>query len=220
MSEGAGGDGVAVCALSRLRLRLRLRMPVGGQVRDRLPRAARSLALADCVDQSCDGQTQVLINDLDDSFSGLDGSDGLRTSIFGAEEFDYPEETGTVVPITMITRSNGTRITAGDISIGRGIARIVDEDPLFSQCVWKATWLAWRCHTALQHRMMVIESMDWDTELRRLSAVAILSRGTSELPNPSLRPEALGAGGNNLGNGAGYMQLLAGPMDHGWCAGA
>jgi len=173
----------------------------------------------DCVDQACDGQKQVLLVDLDQSFTGLPRN-GKKTAIFPAAEFMFPQETGTVVPIPMLTRWNGTRLTEADIAHGRGIARIVDEnDNAAGPCVWKAPWLAWRCHSDLQYRMLVIESMDWDTELRRLSAVAILSRGTSELPDPTLRPDGLGVGGNKLGNGAGYMNLIAGPMDHGWVSG-
>ena len=41
--------------------------------------------------------------------------------------------------------------------------------------------------------MLIIESMDDDTETRRLSPVAIL--------------------------GDGYVDLINGPQDHGWCSG-
>jgi len=41
--------------------------------------------------------------------------------------------------------------------------------------------------------MLIIESMDTDTETRRLSPVAIL--------------------------GDGYLDLINGPQDHGWCSG-
>lgn len=41
--------------------------------------------------------------------------------------------------------------------------------------------------------MLIIESMDDDTEVRRISPVAIL--------------------------GEGYIDLINGPQDHGWCSG-
>jgi hypothetical protein len=45
----------------------------------------------------------------------------------------------------------------------------------------------------MNYEMLVIESMDSDTETRRLSPVAIL--------------------------GDGYIDLINGPQDHGWCSG-
>lgn len=44
------------------------------------------------------------------------------------------------------------------------------------------------------YRLLVIESMDKDTEVRRLSPVAVLSEN-------------------------GYIDLVNGPQDHGWCFG-
>ena len=55
-------------------------------------------------------------------------------------------------------------------------------------------WGAFDCEDHYDWRMLVIESMDGDTETRRLSPVAIYS------------PE-------------GYVDLINGPQDHGWCAG-
>ena len=54
-------------------------------------------------------------------------------------------------------------------------------------------WQAYSCKN-LQHLMFVIESMDADTETRRLSPIAL--------------------DGGNTGNGD-YTDLLNGPMDHG-----
>ena len=55
------------------------------------------------------------------------------------------------------------------------------------------TWNAYRCQS-LDHRMLVIESLDADTETRRLSPIAL--------------------DGGNTGHGP-YTDLLNGPMDHG-----
>ena len=60
-------------------------------------------------------------------------------------------------------------------------------------CVFMPQWQAYSCKN-LQHHMFVIESMDADTETRRLSPIAL--------------------DGGNTGNGD-YTDLLNGPMDHG-----
>lgn len=52
----------------------------------------------------------------------------------------------------------------------------------------------WLCLNATNYRMLIIESMDKDTETRRLSPVAVLSDN-------------------------GYIDLINGPQDHGWCNG-
>ena len=59
-------------------------------------------------------------------------------------------------------------------------------------CIKRDAWQAYECH-GLDYEMLVIESMDSDTETRRLSPVALL--------------------------GDGYLDLLNGPEDHGWCSG-
>ena len=61
-----------------------------------------------------------------------------------------------------------------------------------STCAWESPWNAYKCHS-LDHLMLVIESLDADTETRRLSPVALMADG--------------------------YVNLLNGPMDHGWCFG-
>lgn len=60
-------------------------------------------------------------------------------------------------------------------------------------CVNRTDWQAWFCR-GLEYKMLVIESMDRDTEDRRLSPVAIISDN-------------------------GYIDLINGPQDHGWCFG-
>ena len=67
-------------------------------------------------------------------------------------------------------------------------------------CTYKSAWQAYSC-TGTSHydyRMLMIESMDPDTETSRLSPLALL-------------------GHDNSGNG--YLDLINGPQDHGWCAG-
>jgi hypothetical protein len=60
-------------------------------------------------------------------------------------------------------------------------------------CVLLIDWQAYHCRN-IDYKILIIESMDNDTEMRRLSPVAILSDNK-------------------------YMDLINGPQDHGWCFG-
>ena len=62
-----------------------------------------------------------------------------------------------------------------------------------SNCIYRSSWQAYECREDLNYEMLVIESMDPDTETRRISPVAVL--------------------------GDGYIDLINGPQDHGWCSG-
>lgn len=62
--------------------------------------------------------------------------------------------------------------------------------PLFSgivrddTCSLVAPWQAWMCRS-LQHFMMIIESMDTDTEVRRLSPIALIANPGKEWVVPA-----------------------------------
>ena len=58
--------------------------------------------------------------------------------------------------------------------------------------MYQSKWQAYECPD-YDYFTLTIESMDPDTETRRLSPVAIL--------------------------GDGYLDLINGPQDHGWCSG-
>ena len=60
-------------------------------------------------------------------------------------------------------------------------------------CEFIDSWNAFKCNDSVNYAMLIIESMDPDTETRRLSPIAVHS-------GP-------------------YIDLLNGPMDHGWCFG-
>ncbi len=60
-------------------------------------------------------------------------------------------------------------------------------------CEWVESWQGYRCKS-MAHHMLVIESLDEDTETRRLSPLAL--------------------NGGNTGAGH-YTDLINGPMDHG-----
>lgn len=51
-----------------------------------------------------------------------------------------------------------------------------------SNCTYMRSWQAYKCFD-LNYRMLVIESLDADTETRRLSPVAVLGDGFVDLIN-------------------------------------
>ena len=59
-------------------------------------------------------------------------------------------------------------------------------------CTFKTAYQAYECH-GLDYEMLMLESLDDDTETRRVSPIALL--------------------------GDGYLDLINGPQDHGWCFG-
>lgn len=59
-------------------------------------------------------------------------------------------------------------------------------------CILNLAWNAWSCLNGLSYRRLVLESMDDDHEIRRISPVAFTSS-------------------------QGFTDLLNGGMDHGWC---
>ena len=64
---------------------------------------------------------------------------------------------------------------------------------------YHSAWQAYEVHD-LTYKMMVLESMDNDTETRRLSPIAVLGSPTGALTDR-------------------YIDLINGPQDHGWCFG-
>uniref|UniRef100_H2Y4C5 G8 domain-containing protein n=1 Tax=Ciona savignyi TaxID=51511 RepID=H2Y4C5_CIOSA len=142
---------------------------------------------SDCVDMECDGMKTVLMVDKDGSFLGSPG-----TIIPEAEfEWDGDRRRGLGdyrIPKTMLTRLNGSRIPINEIAPFKGILR----NTASTMCTNRPAWRAHECH-GYQHEILIIESLDVDSETRRLSPVALLSDG--------------------------YIDLLNGPQDHGWCDG-
>ncbi|XP_076030840.1 fibrocystin-L-like [Oratosquilla oratoria] len=147
---------------------------------------------SDCVDMDCDGLKKVLITDEDGSlYIGTSGS-----SLTSMAEFEWDGDSRRGVgdyriPVSLRMHKNGSRIDAEKKFPNKGIIRD-------NSCTLVDNWRAWQCNLETgKHRMMIIESMDSDTEIRRLSPIALIA-------NP----------GTN-----GYVDLLNGPMDRGWCKG-
>lgn len=119
-----------------------------------------------CVDMDCDGLKKNLCSDLDGSFLGSPGH------VFSQSEFDWGSQQRGLgdfrLPKEMLAAPNGSFIPPNQIYKYRGIVR--DE----SLCKYQSDWQAYECH-GLEYRILILESMDNDTESRRLSPIAILS---------------------------------------------
>ena len=148
---------------------------------------------SDCVDMDCDGMKNVLIKDIDGSFTG---EQSLRTIIpmaeIGWDAADRRRGIGDFrIPRSILTNPNGSVVDADEVFPTKGIIRGTsfgnEED-----CSLVVEWNAYLC-TKLDHLMLVMENLDEDTQVRRLS------------------PIALGANG--------FVNLINGPMDNGWCGG-
>ncbi|XP_066939673.1 fibrocystin-L-like [Macrobrachium rosenbergii] len=144
---------------------------------------------SDCVDMSCDGHKKVIIQDMDGS---LLGTPKATATAIAEYEWDGDRSHGIGdyrIPVPLRQRIDGSKIPAAEKYPNKGIFRD-------NSCSLISSWRAWKC-TGISHRMMVIESMDSDTEIRRLSPIALIANpGTS-----------------------GYVDLVNGPMDRGWCFG-
>ncbi|ESO84871.1 hypothetical protein LOTGIDRAFT_131466, partial [Lottia gigantea] len=139
---------------------------------------------ADCVDMDCDGLKKNLITDIDGSLLGTNGTviawseyqwDGDRRRGLG----DYR------IPNVLLSDGNGDLRDVSAFAPNKGLIRN-------DQCIFHDYWRAYECHD-IEHKILIIENMDEDTELRRISPVAVLSEG--------------------------YLDLINGPQDHGWCSG-
>ena len=149
-----------------------------------------SINPADCVDFDCDGQKHILIKDMNGSLLNL----STGGTIISQAEFEWGRDRGLEddrIPIVMLTDpDDGTIIPVDDIYPLKGIVRGVNGSN--DSCSWISSWNAYSC-SDLNHLMFVFESLDADSEVRRLSPFALAADG--------------------------YVDLLNGPKDHGWCGG-
>lgn len=91
------------------------------------------------------------------------------------------------IPTVALANMTGQQININITYPYRGIS-------LAPTCAYQPNWQMYFCNNTVDYRMLIIESMDADTETRRLSPVAIMSDN-------------------------GYIDLINGPMNHACCNG-
>ena len=137
-----------------------------------------------CYDMDCDGLKKCLLTDVDGGFLGAPGA------IIPQSEYQWGSQKRGLgdfrIPKELLSAPNGSMIDPSQVYSYPGIVR--DQN----LCQYQPSWQAYQC-TGLQYKILVIESLDNDTETRRLSPIAVLSDN-------------------------GYLDLINGPAEHGWCA--
>ena len=119
------------------------------------------------VDMDCDGQKKNLLVDRDGSFLGLSGM-----SVISQSEYQWGNNSIGLgdfrIPMTALADVNGRMIPPNQTYTYPGIVR--DQ----ALCEYVDSWQAHLCKQ-LDYRMLMVESMDKDTETRRLSPVAVFA---------------------------------------------
>ena len=152
----------------------------------------RSVNPSDCVDLDCDAQKHILIKDLDGSLLNL----GAGGTIISQAEFEWDGDPRRGlgdyrIPTVLIADPNdGTPNPIDDLFPLKGIVRGGNRSE--GNCTWMSSWNSYSC-SGLNHLMFIFESLDEDTEVRRLSPFALAANG--------------------------FIDILNGPQDHGWCGG-
>ncbi|XP_066917357.1 fibrocystin-L-like [Clytia hemisphaerica] len=142
---------------------------------------------SDCVDMDCDARRKVLLTNDDGSFFGENGISAISQSEFGWGGDRKWGLNNRRIPKTLLATPSGGRLNADATYPNKGI------DRHGGNCVFRSDWRMYRCKD-MKYRMFVFESLDKDTEIRRLSPIALATRD-------------------------GYIDLINGPQDHGWCHG-
>merc|ERR1719187_1259940 len=158
-----------------------------------------------CVDMHCDGLKKALLIDTDGTTIGDDKPGTIIPDAAYQWEGDSSAGLGWYrIPKTAYTEVNGDKIEFADKMPNTGIVRSAANLP-DSECTWVDAWTAYKCH-GINHRLLIMESMDVDTLDRRLSPVAMLAEPKDVLINDTIP-------------GHGYIDLVNGPQDWSCCFG-
>ncbi|XP_076045156.1 fibrocystin-L-like [Oratosquilla oratoria] len=141
---------------------------------------------SDCVDMFCDGFRKIVITDLDGTLTGSPSGTVISMAEMGWGNLSHGIGDFRI-PTALKTYPNGSLIPPEAKYPNKGILRD-------ASCTNYTEWQAWLC-TDITYVMMIIESMDSDTEDRRASPIALIG-------DPGID---------------GYVDLVNGPMDRGWC---
>jgi hypothetical protein len=121
---------------------------------------------SDCVDMDCDGLKKVLFTDKDGSFLGSPGTVNSQSEFgWGLQQRGLGDWR---IPKEALADVNGHMMNISYVYKYRGIVR--DE----SLCQYQNDMNGYECH-GLDMKMLLIESLDSDSESRRISPVAIFS---------------------------------------------
>ena len=123
---------------------------------------------ARCVDMDCDGLKKIIVTDKDGSFLGSIGTASSQAEWEwngdpkrGLGDYRIPKE-------ALVDMATGNMKNMSSVYKYTGTIR--DQ----AKCTLVSKWQAWFC-TGLDMKQLIIESMDLDTETRRLSPVAVFS---------------------------------------------
>jgi len=140
---------------------------------------------ADCVDMDCDALKKALLIDQDGTLFDSAGSAISQAEyLWGNQQHGIGDYR---IPTVALANGTGHQININLTYPYRGITR-------GSACSYQSAWQMYFCNNTFDYHMLMIESMDRDTETRRLSPVGIFSD-------------------------TGFIDLINGPQDHGCCNG-
>ena len=125
-----------------------------------------SINPSDCVDLDCDGLKHVLVRDMDGTFLGEGGPRSLISMAELSWGDNGPRGLGNFrIPTVMLAIPGGGMEDADSLFPSKGVVRGTGDHGNGSQCIWNSDWNSYVCED-IEHLMIVIESLDDDTEVR------------------------------------------------------
>ena len=143
---------------------------------------------SDCVDMSCDKHRRNLIVDNEGVLSGT----GAWSTFMSNSEFEWDGNTrfglgNNRIPLSMYTNLDGSMNPLETYAPKKGAVKGED-------CVFDETMNGYNCGDSKKYTYLIMESLDSDTEVRRLSPIGFRSSD-------------------------GHIDLVNGPADHSCCSG-
>ena len=133
---------------------------------------------SDCVDMDCDGPKKAMLVDVDGSFSET----GRKHTYMGVSELDYgingPRGLGNFrIPAAMLTNLDGSTVDPDTWAPNKGVAGTHS-----ASCTHNTDNHYHKCDS-LDYGQVMYESMDIDTETRRVAPIAYMADGTVDIVN-------------------------------------